>query len=248
MTKPYDPATRIPDPPAELAPVAALAALATEMEFDGLGRYAERVRAILPHLGYLVVTVDQLSADAAMLAAYAPGEQVPARHIGEQLLEVVTDTGIGAAHAREATERASAAVRRGAEQLDHARETPSQLLAVMIDKTRRYDLAVKLGDIPAACWSALMDWAYRGYVLVEHEDGTLERSPVPRTGTALPCMVEAIEQARPCYCGRFGATRALPAAALDPVDADVDETPDEYDEPDPDLAHDRRVADQLGVL
>lgn len=124
----------------------------------------------------------------------------------------------------------------------------AELLGVT-DEARRYDLAVRLGDIPAACWSDLMDWARRGFTLIEHEDGTFEPSPIPHTGTALPCMVEAIEQARPCYCGRFGATRVLPAAALVPVDADIDETPDEYDdEPDPDLAHDRRVADQLGAL
>ncbi|MBF6291839.1 hypothetical protein [Nocardia farcinica] len=116
----YDPATEKLEPPVHLAPAAALAALAVDLEFEGLTRLAARARAICRQLGYLAVAVDQLSADATMLAAHAPGVTVEARAAGERLMAV--------------------------------------------------------------------------------------------------------------------------------LDADVDETADEYDEPDPDLAHDRRVADQLGVL
>ncbi|MBF6573772.1 hypothetical protein [Nocardia farcinica] len=168
-----------------------------------------------------------------------------------ELLEALAELRFNGA-AKQADQIAGALIRLGVHLSEYRPDDEYLTLAELLgitDEARRYDIAVRLGDVPAACWSDLMDWARRGYVLVEHEDGTFERSPIPRTGTALPCMVEAIEQARPCYCGRFGATRALPAAALDPVDADVDdETADEYDEPDPDLAHDRRVADQLGVL
>ncbi|MFI6368898.1 hypothetical protein ACIBG0_40005 [Nocardia sp. NPDC050630] len=85
----YDPTVELATPPVNLAPAAALAALAQEMEFMGHREWAEQARAIVPHFGYLVVAVDAARAEATMLAAHAPGVQVDARTTGDRLLSVV---------------------------------------------------------------------------------------------------------------------------------------------------------------
>ncbi|MGY1945298.1 hypothetical protein [Nocardia asiatica] len=76
-------------PTDNVVPAAALAELARDIEFAGLPNLAARARAIVAYLGYAAETLDQVRADLTMLAAHAPDVQVPARRIGEQLLEVV---------------------------------------------------------------------------------------------------------------------------------------------------------------
>ncbi|WP_406234974.1 hypothetical protein [Nocardia sp. NBC_01009] len=85
----YDPTAEPGTPPVNLAPAAALATLAQEMDFMGHHEWAEQARAIVPYFGYLVVAVDTARAEATMLAAYAPGVQVEARTTGDRLLTVV---------------------------------------------------------------------------------------------------------------------------------------------------------------
>ncbi|MGV9818386.1 hypothetical protein [Nocardia xishanensis] len=76
-------------PPTVVTAAAGLAELARDLEFDGHPEHAARARAIMAHLGYEAVAVDQLHADVTMIAAYGPGVGAGALSTGAQLLEAV---------------------------------------------------------------------------------------------------------------------------------------------------------------
>jgi len=79
----------MPEVPAQVTAVAALHQLAKDLDADRRTDYADRVRSVIARLGFETIAVDELLAEAAVLAAYAPGVKVDARATGDRLLSVV---------------------------------------------------------------------------------------------------------------------------------------------------------------
>ncbi|MFI6368659.1 hypothetical protein ACIBG0_38755 [Nocardia sp. NPDC050630] len=78
-----------PEVPAQVTAVAILHQLAKDLDGERRTDYADRVRAVIAKLGFETIALDELLAEAAVLAAHAPGVQIEARATGDRLLSVV---------------------------------------------------------------------------------------------------------------------------------------------------------------
>ena len=84
----FDSATEQPEPDPETTPLEALAALAEDLDREGLTEYARRARILAARMGHLV---DQVRADATMLTGYAAGVNDRAVAVGIGALREIGD-------------------------------------------------------------------------------------------------------------------------------------------------------------
>lgn len=85
-----------------------------------------------------------------------------------------------------------------------------------LTESQRWDMAEKLVEIPTACWSSLVDWAFGGYD-PEDEDYEIIRNSAPDvTGATWCAMGSELARLGSCYCGKFRAGLELPCGTTVP--------------------------------